>query len=337
MRDERRAPFVWQSVTALEALRGAYSGSQRSTAIGLYTVMTEVANEQRQREGTFSATRRDVAQRAGMSRDTLDRYVKGFEDARVLEVDRRPADDGGSLPNRWTLVEPTPAPCERCGQPFGAGGHGPGFCIDRREEGAAPMRQGGRTDAAGGGRTHAAVVNDQEQPPQEEGDADVAAVWKFWLDARKPKVTKLSPGTARQIKRALNAGFEVDDLTRAIDGLLASDWHREKGKLQLSTVFTTGPGTQSFEDRIQSFIDKAPGSSHQPRTGRKVPPPLRSALIAARDHPRARWENGRWITGDSVIDARYAHAITDALDRFDLRVVWAGENFNKLRFEEEVK
>lgn len=23
-------------------------------------------------------------------------------------------------------------PCERCGNPLGAGGHGPGFCIDRR-------------------------------------------------------------------------------------------------------------------------------------------------------------------------------------------------------------
>jgi hypothetical protein len=38
-------------------------------------------------------------------------------------------------PERFDELNPPPSkPCIRCGGQFGAGGHGPGFCIDRREE-----------------------------------------------------------------------------------------------------------------------------------------------------------------------------------------------------------
>jgi hypothetical protein len=82
-------------------------------------------------------------------------------------------------------------------------------------------------------------------------------VWAYWIAARQPTRTKLDTGNAKNIARALNADFDVKDLCNAIDGLLASEWHRERGKLTLSTIFKTGPGTESFTDRIQGFIDRA--------------------------------------------------------------------------------
>lgn len=64
---------------------------------------------------------------------------------------------GQRAAERWAInIKRVPRPCVRCGQPYGAGGgHGPGFCIDRRPKddsvdlqtpGATPTTVSNRAD-----------------------------------------------------------------------------------------------------------------------------------------------------------------------------------------------
>lgn len=111
---------------------------------------------------------------------------------------------------------------------------------------------------------------EKEKSPRETASvADVAtilgasaeAVWRYWCAQRKPRRTELSAEQAKLITKALRAGFTVPDLCLAIDGLLGSDWHRERKKLQISTIFATRPGGPTLTDQVEGWIEKAPAST----------------------------------------------------------------------------
>lgn len=116
VRDSRRAPFCWQSVPALKAIRAGWNPAEgkpsKAHGLGVYRALTEIANESRARtafngesEG-FEATRRDVAHRAGeLSPQTVDRAVRELERLGLLRVERRRAGEV-NLPSLYVLVEP---------------------------------------------------------------------------------------------------------------------------------------------------------------------------------------------------------------------------------------
>lgn len=147
MKDRRRPPFAYQELAATALIREAYDGAKRLTALAIYQTLSEVANEQRTRE-EFEATRGEIGDRAGCSRDTLDRYVKGFVKLGIVEVERRVGDGGVNLPNVWTLISPeggrTAAATPGVPAPPG------------RTDAATPGRASAATLAAEGGRTDAA-------------------------------------------------------------------------------------------------------------------------------------------------------------------------------------
>lgn len=140
VRDDRRSPFCYQTHDALAVLRATFTGNRRATALAIYLCLTEAANRTGgavAREG-FAAARKEIAEAAGVSADTLDRYVAEMETAGILRRERRRL-EGVNLPNVWVLVEPGPVP------PL-----------------AAPVRPGGsRTDAAQGLK---------EEPKSKEGE-----------------------------------------------------------------------------------------------------------------------------------------------------------------------
>lgn len=127
IRDHRLAPFCYQTIAARAAIRthfghvepaepargcdrrlGCVAGcrfAERSTASAVYDALTEIANELRGRDAGFSAPRRRVADYAGVTTRTLDKYAREFEVIGVLRVDRRRV-GGLNLPNVWHLVEP---------------------------------------------------------------------------------------------------------------------------------------------------------------------------------------------------------------------------------------
>lgn len=113
VQDRRRVPFCFQTHEALDALResGMFAGARLSTALSVYLVLTEAANRSGgagARDG-FAATRTGLAALAGISVDTLDRYVADFVKIGIVEVQRRRV-EGVNLPNRWALPEPALAP-----------------------------------------------------------------------------------------------------------------------------------------------------------------------------------------------------------------------------------
>ena len=108
MKDRRRPPFCYQTIACTAAIRAALAGKELNTALGIYQSMTELANQHHTADGraqTFAATRRELAEFAGVGKSTLDRYVTIFEDLGVVEVERRMNDDGTNLPNVWALID----------------------------------------------------------------------------------------------------------------------------------------------------------------------------------------------------------------------------------------
>lgn len=104
---EGRVPFCYQTLPALNALRVHYSTSKLASALGVYLCLTEAANEaggQAARNG-FSTGRKQIAEMAGVSVDTLDRYLSDFEKIGLIEVIRERAQHGGNLPNSYVLLD----------------------------------------------------------------------------------------------------------------------------------------------------------------------------------------------------------------------------------------
>lgn len=132
--DDRRPPFCFQTHDALDAIRERYAGAKRTTALAIYLALTETANRYggaAAREN-FRASRKEIGDRAGVSVDTLDRYVAEFVEVGILIVLRERV-GAANLPNRWSLVT-----LERTGAP--------------------PSRTGAATDGVAPSRTGAAQV-----------------------------------------------------------------------------------------------------------------------------------------------------------------------------------
>jgi hypothetical protein len=210
MRDARRPPFCYQELAATRALRARFDGEERRTALAIYQSLTEEANDQRTRDG-FPASRRRVADLAGCSTDTVDRYVARFVELGLLTVTRR-QHEGLHLPNLWTLVSPDG------GSRTDAASGGTGAATGSRTSAAT----GSRTDAAGGSRTGAAPFQEggQEgeeapQPPEGESPAfpaspegnrkrdrdDYERAWRAWSARHFPGVIDTAVrGLASQLR-----------------------------------------------------------------------------------------------------------------------------------------
>lgn len=106
-RDQRRPPFCYQTSDALTVLREVFAGAKRATALAIYLTLTDVANTNWDDGGRngFKAARAEIAELAGVSVDTFDRYVKEFETVGLLHIERRTIGKV-SLPNEWSLRDP---------------------------------------------------------------------------------------------------------------------------------------------------------------------------------------------------------------------------------------
>lgn len=128
VQDARRPPFCYQTHDALDAVRDAAADEEKlsvSTAIAVYVSLTETANRSggALARGAFQATRKDIARRAGVSIDTLDRYIAAFEKHNLLRVLREEV-HGVNMPNTWTLLETESVPPVTA--PVRSGGSRPG-------------------------------------------------------------------------------------------------------------------------------------------------------------------------------------------------------------------
>lgn len=259
--DDRRAPFCFQTHGALDAIRSHFEGPKRTTAIAIYVALTETAN----RNGgasvreNFRASRKEVAERAGVSVDTLDRYVGGFAEIGLLEVERERV-GSVNLANRWSLREP-----DRTGAP------------PSRTGAATPSR----TDAATPSRTGAARTTRSElqEVPKEEVTALIpakvdrrpvspaegslaVAVLAEWNGQAGQKLTSRDWISKIVMRIREYPDLRVEDHAHVIATALANPWW--KGPANPSVVY--GSGAQ-FERSILAVTSPPPAEDDRRRTG----------------------------------------------------------------------
>jgi hypothetical protein len=100
----------WTPVTVATAehLAQPRAGGHLLRDLGMVVVLLELCCEQRERYGGTSAStsRREIAERAGLTVDRVDDRIRGLEAAGVLTVDRhRGANGGRHLPSTYTVHE----------------------------------------------------------------------------------------------------------------------------------------------------------------------------------------------------------------------------------------
>jgi hypothetical protein len=116
-RSNIREPFCWQAKKALRYIRREFPTGEVTTALALYTVLTEHASDHGRGtgEGVF-AQRQDLARMLGRSTDVLDRYLARFEALALVE--REPvARENHYIGINLRLVHP-----EEWGEETGEGG-----------------------------------------------------------------------------------------------------------------------------------------------------------------------------------------------------------------------
>jgi hypothetical protein len=164
VRDGRRAPFCWQEVATLRAIkdrceRAGADGRALTLAhaLAIYVAMTWLANDRFRAGGRdgFDASRAEIAAHAGVTDRTVDRYVDVFTELGILAIERR-RDGALNLPNRWVLMErggelsspPLANPIRQGGEPNTGGvANSTAPLFKKEEEGNTPPKppaSGGR-------------------------------------------------------------------------------------------------------------------------------------------------------------------------------------------------
>jgi hypothetical protein len=109
-----------------------------------------------------------------------------------------------------------------------------------------------------------ALASQKKESPREGAEsiaaAQIAEVWRYWCQRRQPRRTELDDQQAKLIGKGFKADYTAPDLECAIDGLLASDWHRDRKQLSLSTIFSTRPGGPTLRDQVDTWIERGTAS-----------------------------------------------------------------------------
>lgn len=191
-----------------------------------------------------------VAEKVQMDRRNVRKHIATLEELGLLERTERMRTDGDGRQTSNLLR----------------------LALEREGETALPPRAGSSAPPRAESPYQETTTKETTKKNTRERDARAAEVHAFYSERRGVQ-RALTDGTEKLMVRAFNAGFTAGDLKLAIVGLLGSDWHRERGQLGLSVIFKTGPGTESFEDRIQGFIDRGMArSGHQPQNGNVTVP-----------------------------------------------------------------
>lgn len=137
------------------------------------------------------------------------------------------------------------------------------------------------------GSTEAVVARaGRAKRPKWDDDPDLKArvesLWGYWCSIRSPRRAKMGVSTGRQLAKALQI-YSEPQLRAAMDALMASDWHADRNLQTLSTIFATRPGGPTFEDQVDTWIERA-DSKAVVNTGAS-----QGAIDAAKDTVRRTW------------------------------------------------
>jgi hypothetical protein len=162
--DRRRKPYCYQEVDALAAIRAHECNVQLAYMIAVYTCLTEIANEERNRS-EFRATRKAIADRAGASVKTVDRVVAELEEINLLHVDRRPGEE-----SVWVLTDPDDA----------RGGDSEGATSESPLPAESPQPDPSESPPTSKGQTEEVGIGDRKPPDNRPSRVKASAWNEFW-------------------------------------------------------------------------------------------------------------------------------------------------------------
>lgn len=316
MKDRRLPPFVWQSRAAMDVVRHCFDGKERQTAVSIYQAMTTLANDER--SDSFTAARKEIADLAGTSDRTIDRYAETFERVGLLEIERQ-SDGGQSKPHTYILTQiGDEAPSHR-GEAASGGGAKPlrplldGEQEEQQEVVAATSAADGEPqlfEAPPAARTVAS--------PDIQLDLLVEQVWAHYVQTfgDRLRVKELTDPRRRAIRKALKAvQNDVELLKRAITGLKFYRASHPDGSqdISLSVVFETNMHSKSnLTDQIEWWSNHAQAAIPSNASVRipvdlvGVPSVTKGTILARRrevarmyDHPGSAEAKER---GDGAVD-----------------------------------
>lgn len=225
VKDQRRAPFCWQSLDDLHAIRANVPRANLSTTLAVYQALTELAAIHHRRGGRdgFVETRKVIADTAGVSNRTFDAATTRLEGIGLLSVEKR-QEGTTSLPSRYCLT-----PRETVAPPPGATTSPP----------AKPKASPLRTSRAG--ETIEVDVEDSSLSPL------IKSIFEHWRETMGKNGAKLTPERRSKIAARLRQGYTADQIKRAIDGCAGSKFHRDGNHDDLTLICRTGSKLESFE------------------------------------------------------------------------------------------
>ena len=189
-----------------------------------------------------------------------------------------------------------------------------------------PANSGQRVGTIGVGVDLQGQQQGQEQNPRSPlsiEDAAIAEVYDYWRSKRPTAREAIPAGTRRQLKRALKAGYTVEQQKAMIDALLASEWHQNTpGSMALSTIFATKPGGKTFEDQLDYWLER----SSSPSPGNAESSYAQQQIASAK-------ENLRYLP---LSDLERRRELENYLNENGVRTVWKTDKhgFEYPTFEE---
>lgn len=264
IRDLRSGGFCWVGCRELAAIKRTFTGKERTTALGIYLALTELANEARAQ--SFQASRTAIAGEAGVSPRTLDRYAEVFVELGLLAVERH-VDERGQGPNIWSLLDVPEVSAANSTPPS--------------------------SEAASNCEAHAGASDggEEEEPPRPPEPNPVDAVWATYVEVMKPRRTVAGEEERRLIRDALKVATVVE-CRGAIRGCRASAFHmgendRRKPYNRLSHILKGKRGTRTTREQIDLFLDIADrtGGLAGPSASAAKVSKAKDEVLAALAHP----------------------------------------------------
>jgi hypothetical protein len=255
MRDRRLPPFVWQSRAAMDVVRHCFDGKERQTAVAIYQAMSTLANDQRG-VNEFTASRKEIAELAGTSDRTIDRYAETFERVGLLEIER--TEGGPSTAHSYTLIGDEAG--SHRGEAASGGGAKP---LRPLLDGEQEEQQEVPASAAGGDGQLFEAPPSPVKPAPDDLDPMVEEVWAHYVQTfgDRLRVKELTDPRRRAIRKALKAvQNDVALLKRAISGLKSYRASHPDGSqdISLSVVFETNMHSKSnLTDQIEWWSHQA--------------------------------------------------------------------------------
>lgn len=255
--NRRAVPFFQVAKGEMTVLADHFDSRQLAYARSVWVALIELANTQQGE--TVEMPRRELAALAGASPSTLDRVVRGLEDAgllvRVSEVDGQPC--------RWILLGLRMETRERLTN--GTGG-----------EGGSSGGLGGVRLTDEGGSSGGLTLKDNAVKEQKEArpnglvnrpDADpVDVVFRYWQQTCKHPTAKLTSDRQSKVRARLRDGYTVKQLLQAIDGAAVGAFVNDNGVRfdDLELICRNGSKVESFIARATARPSGAMGGTARP-------------------------------------------------------------------------